>query len=136
VSSPFENRDLSRSESLIPTENVSSWLAELEAKLASQEARNTQALDALNTTLRLLTAVIPTKSTALPQTSLPVTSATRPKLDLKPSPPPNFDGDRQKGKGFLNACQVYFRLRPDQFPDEQTKIQWAMTYMNQNQAQK
>jgi uncharacterized coiled-coil protein SlyX len=52
--------DLSRSESPIPTDDVSSRLAELEAKLASQEARNTQALDALNTTLRLLTAVIPT----------------------------------------------------------------------------
>jgi hypothetical protein len=128
--------DLSRSESLIPTEDVSSRLVELEVKLASQEARNTQALDALNTTLRLLTAVLPAQSTALPQTSLPVASAMRPKLDLKPSPPPNFDGDRQKGKGFINACQAYFRLRPDQFPDEQTKIQWAMTYMNQGRAQK
>jgi hypothetical protein len=122
--------DLSCSESLIPTENLSSRLAELEAKLVSQEARNTQALDALNTTLWLLTAVLPTQPAALPQTSLPVTSTARQKLDLKPSPPPNFDGDRQKGKGFLNACQAYFRLRPDQFPDEQTKIQWAMTYMN------
>jgi hypothetical protein len=99
--------------------------------LASQEARNTQALDALNTTLRLLTAVIPTQSTALLQPSLPVASVMRPKLDLKPSPPPNFDGDREKGKGFINVCQAYFRLRSDQFPDKQTKIQWAMTYMNQ-----
>jgi hypothetical protein len=31
---------------------------------------------------------------------------------------------------------VYFRLRPDQFLDKQTKIQWAMTYMNQGRAQK
>jgi hypothetical protein len=31
---------------------------------------------------------------------------------------------------------VYFHLRLDQFPDEQTKIQWAMTYMNQGRAQK
>jgi hypothetical protein len=136
VSSPFENMDLSHSESPIPTKDVSSRLAELEVKLASQEARNTQALDALNTTLRLLMAVLPAQSTALPQTSLPVASAVQPKLDLKPSPPLNFDGDRQKGKGFVNACQAYFRLRPDQFPDEQTKIQWAMTYMNQGRAQK
>jgi len=55
---------------------------------------------------------------------------------LKPSPPPNFDGDRHRGKGFLNACQAYFHLRLDQFLDEQTKIQWAMTYMNQGRAQK
>jgi hypothetical protein len=123
--------DLSRSERPIPTKNTESRLAELEAKLASQEAKNTQVLDALNTTLRLLAAMTLT----LP-TSLPVASATQPKLDLKPSPPPNFDGDRHKGKGFINACQAYFRLRPDQFPDEQTKIQWALTYMNQGRAQK
>jgi hypothetical protein len=68
--------DLSHSESLILTEDVLSWLAELEAKLASQKARNTQALDALNTTLWLLVVVIPTQSTVLLQNSLLVTSAT------------------------------------------------------------
>jgi hypothetical protein len=47
-----------------------------------------------------------------------------------------FNGDRQKEKGFINACQAYFRLRPDQFQNDQTKIQWAMTYMNQGRAQK
>jgi hypothetical protein len=67
---------------------------------------------------------------------LPLTPAAKTKTDLKPSPPQNFDGDRHKGRGFLNACQAYFRLRPDNFPDEQTKIQWAMTYMNQGRAQK
>jgi hypothetical protein len=44
ASLPFENMNLSHSESLIPTENMSSWLTELEAKLVSQEAQNTQAL--------------------------------------------------------------------------------------------
>ena len=67
---------------------------------------------------------------------LPVASATKTKNDLKPSPPPNFDGDRQKGRGFINACQAYFRIRPDNFPDEQVKIRWVMTFMNQGRAQK
>ena len=130
--------DLSRSESPIPTENMHSRMTDLEVKLANQEAKNTQVLDALNTTLRLLATMTQNQQTAIPQTQtqLPLTPSPRPKLDLKPSPPPNFDGDRQKGKGFINACQAYFRLRPDQFPDEQTKIQWAMTYMNQGRAQK
>jgi hypothetical protein len=136
VSLPFENMDLSCSESPILTENTESQLAELEVKLASQEAKNTQVLDALNTTLRLLAAMTPTESTTLPPTLLPVASAARPKLDLKLSPPPNLNGDRHKGKGFINACQVYFHLCPDQFPDEQMKIQWAMTYMNHGRAQK
>jgi len=128
--------DLSRSESPIQTGNTESRLAELEVKLASQEAKNTQVLDALNTTLRLLATMTQNQQTTLPQTQLAPTSVPQVKLDLKPSPPPNFDGDRLRGKGFINACQAYFRLCPDQFPDEQTKIQWAMTYMNQGQAQK
>jgi hypothetical protein len=70
-----------------------------------------------------------------PQTPLPLNPIPRLKLDLKPFPPPNFDGNRHKGKWFINVCQAYFHLRPDQFPDEQTKIQWAMTYMNQGRAQ-
>jgi hypothetical protein len=134
-SSPFEQMDLSRPETL-PTENANLRFADLESRLASQEAKNNQVLDTLNATLRLLTAMTPAQPTSIAHSSLPVAPAMRPRLDLKPSPPPNFDGDRQKGKGFINACQAYFRLRPDQFPDEQTKIQWAMTYMNQGRAQK
>jgi len=93
-------------------------------------------LDALNTTLQLLATITQNQQTALPQAQPAPASVPRAKLDLKPSPPPNFNGDRHRGKGFINACQAYFCLRPDQFPDEQTKIQWAMTYMNQGRAQK
>jgi hypothetical protein len=76
ISSPFENMDLSRSDSPILTENTLSRLVELEAKLASQEAKNTQVLDALNTMLRLLTAMTLTQPTTLPSTWLLVSSAT------------------------------------------------------------
>jgi len=76
------------------------------------------------------------QQTTLPQTRPAPTTIPQAKIDLKPSPPPNFDGDRHRGKGFINACQAYFLLCPDQFLDEQTKIQWAMTYMNQGRAQK
>jgi len=93
--------------------------------------QNAQMLDALNNTLRLLAGWQQNSPT-----SLLVASATKPKNNLKPSPPPNFDGDRQKGRGFINACQACFHLCPDNFPDEQTKIQWAMTFMNQGRAQK
>ena len=42
---------------------------------------------------------------------------------------PDFNGDRTKGKAFLNACLTYFRLCPKEFPDEQMKFVWAMSYM-------
>ena len=125
--------DLSQSESPILTENMESQLVGLELKLASQEAQNTHVLDALNTTLQLLATMSQGQQTTLPQPQapLPLTPIPQPKLDLKPSPPPNFNSNRHRGKGFINSCQAYFRLSSDQFPDEQTKIQWAMTYMNQ-----
>ena len=121
----------------LPSDDTKLRLTEIETKLADQQTQNAQMLDTLNTTLRLLANMSAnqnnTPSRAAP---LPTASAANTKTDLKPSPPPNFDGDRHKGKGFINACQAYFRLRPDSFPDEQTKIQWAMTYMNQGRAQK
>jgi hypothetical protein len=71
-----------------------------------------------------------------PTPALPTVVTRTVRNDLKPALPPTFDGDRSKGKGFIHACQAYIRLRPDQFLDEQTKIQWAMTYMSQGRAQK
>jgi len=121
-----------------PTEAASLWFADLKLRLANQEAKNNHVLDALNATLQLLTAATQSNQNPLPplQTTTAVTTATVQKIDLQPALPPNFDGDWQKGKGFINACQAYFRLQPNQFKDKQTKIQWAMTYMNQGRAQK
>jgi hypothetical protein len=102
----------------LPPDDTRLRLAEIETKLADQ-----QMLTALNNTLRLLTTMTQNQSGSLPAaTPLPLAPAAKTKTDLKPSPPPNFDGDHHKGRGFLNACQAYFRLRPDNFPDEQTKI--------------
>ena len=60
-------------------------------------------------------------------TSFPTKS---PQSQLQPALPQAYDGSRGCGKNFIHACQAYFRLQPDQFPDKQTKIQWAMTYMS------
>ena len=121
----------------LPSDNTDFRLAKIEAKLADQQTQNAQMLAALNNTLQLLNTMMQNQSGQLPTAaSLLLISTAKPKTDLKPSPPPNFDGNRHQGRGFLNTCQAYFRLRPDSFPDEQTKIQWAMTYINQGRAQK
>lgn len=54
----------------------------------------------------------------------------------RPATPPDFDGDRAKGQGFLDSCQTYIRLCQKEFPDEQTQIIWAMSYMKTGRAQK
>jgi hypothetical protein len=96
----------------------------------------------MSETLAALTRIVGSLPTTQPPpiptpVPTPTTVVTRNiRNDLKPALPPTFDGDRLKGKGFVHACQAYIRLRPDQFLDEQTKIQWAMTYMSQGRAQK
>jgi len=58
-------------------------LAEIETRLADQQAQNAQMLEALDNTLRLLAQQnSPTAATPAP---LPVASATKTKNDLKPS---------------------------------------------------
>jgi hypothetical protein len=73
---------------------------------------------------------IPVKSDT--STPLPITKSR----SVRPATPPEFDGDRSKGMGFLNSCQTYIRLCPKEFADEQTKIVWAMSYMKTGRAQK
>jgi hypothetical protein len=53
---------------------------------------------------------------------------------LKPATPSEFDGDRLRGRAFLNSCETYYRLCPDQFIDEQALIIWAMSYMKSGRA--
>ncbi len=60
---------------------------------------------------------------------IPTPTASRKKTSLRPSVPPDFDGDRSKGKVFLTSCRTYIRLCPEAFDDEPTKIVWAMSYM-------
>jgi len=70
------------------------------------------------------------------QTSTVIPHATPVQSQLRPALPQPYDGSRTSGKNFIHACQAYFRLRLDQFPDDQTKVQWAMTDMSRDRAQK
>ena len=69
-----------------------------------------------------------------PTPSIPTSSASRKKLTLKPSFPPDFSGDRAAGKAFLTSCRTYIRLCPEVFKDNLTKIVWAMSYMKTGRA--
>jgi hypothetical protein len=106
-------------------------LADLEAKLSESQEKMSQRLKSMSDTLALLTRnVLVKQSNPVPHLT------TNFRSELKPALPPKYDGKRQHGQAFINACQAFFRLQPNQFPEEQIKIQWAMTYMSQGQAQK
>jgi hypothetical protein len=53
---------------------------------------------------------------------------------LKPSPPTDFDGNRAKGRAFMNQCELYFTLRPSDFPNDETKVNWVLSFMKSGRA--
>jgi hypothetical protein len=44
---------------------------------------------------------------------------------LKPTPLSDFDGNRKRGRIFLNQCELYIRLQKLDFMDEATQINWG-----------
>jgi hypothetical protein len=42
--------------------------------------------------------------------------------------PDNFDGDRSKGHAFLTSCELYLSLTGPEYPDEQSRIHWALSF--------
>ena len=53
---------------------------------------------------------------------------------LKASVPGDFTGDRTKGKAFLSSCRTYMRLCSEAFPDDMTRIIWALSFMKSDRA--
>lgn len=53
---------------------------------------------------------------------------------LRPAHPPSFNGDRARGRPFLNAVHLYLSLCPEQFPDDATRINWVLSFMNEGRA--
>ena len=61
-------------------------------------------------------------------------SKTTPVSRLKPATPTDFDGSREKGRAFLNSCDLYVALVPDQFANDDARIYWALSYMKSGRA--
>ncbi|KAG5647121.1 hypothetical protein DXG03_001076, partial [Asterophora parasitica] len=53
---------------------------------------------------------------------------------LHPSLLPIYGGSHGTGHDFINACNFYVGLCPEQFPDDHITISWALTFMQQGQA--
>ncbi|GLB33349.1 putative retrotransposable element tf2 155 kda protein type 1-like [Lyophyllum shimeji] len=82
------------------------------------------------------TTVQPADAAQTPAHSDPISaqSFTRGRDRLRPAPPDSFDGEREKGRAFINSCDLYMSLTPDAFPDEQTRINWVLSYMKGGRA--
>jgi hypothetical protein len=66
--------------------------------------------------------------------AVPSTTATTTSNRLKPGVPVDFDGDRMKGRSFLNSCLLYINLCKAEFKDDQAIIMWILSYMKSGRA--
>ena len=62
-----------------------------------------------------------------------------PRLDagqarVKPASPLDFDGDREKGRAFINTCRIYFSICGDSFKGDQVCIHWALSFFKSDRA--
>jgi hypothetical protein len=64
----------------------------------------------------------------------PTAPAPTPRSTLKSAPPPDFDGERARARAFLNACLLSFRTVPEDFPTDEKKIGWVLSYMKSGRA--
>ena len=112
-------------------------VAALETAVQMQNDR----FDALNAMLKqLLERMGPTPDPQnpprieSPAESLPAVLTATVHSRLKPGVPTDFDGDRLKGRAFLNSCDLYIRLCPQEFVDDQAKVHWVLSYMKNDRA--
>lgn len=104
-------------------------------------ARTEAALAALNDVVALIVKQLDTvqsKSRTPVPCDMPHTPSKSPNPSpthfAKPATPDDFAGDRDKGRAFLNSCNLYFALAPHRFPDDVTRILWVLSFMKSDRA--
>jgi hypothetical protein len=115
-------------------------LARLETLENGQRDMRTQ-LDDISLDLAALLQALNNQIPAPPQPAPtlpppPPANTTAPPMRsrLKPATPSEYDGDRRKGRAFYNSCMIYTKLCPTDFPDDQARINWVLSYMKGGRA--
>jgi hypothetical protein len=84
------------------------------------------------------TTATPSQTVDLPlEQPLPLRLVAQPTqggTSLKPVAPSEFDGCHHKGCAFLNSCELYMNLAPQQFTNKTSKVHWALPYMKAGRA--
>ena len=111
-------------------------LADMQARQAEEKTLSDQRFNQILNAINQLS--VPKPPSPPPRLSpIPTLPATVPRTSrIRPAAPPEFEGDRLRGLAFLNSCQTYIRLCPNEFSNKQAKIVWAMSYMKSGRAQK
>ena len=110
-----------------PTER----LTRLEDALVQQQQSTAALQEVLNKLLTQMTTSEPRAPSVPPPA---VATADPMPSHIKPATPSEFDGDRSKGRAFLNSCNLYVNLRLSEFRDDQVRIFWTLSYMKTGRA--
>ena len=139
--------ELATSEPTMETSGPFDRVGILEFELARQkQATNdlVDIIDALRGSIDALSATQNASNTQTRASKTEQTQPTRPDINttppaparnrIKPGTPQDFDGDREKGRAFLNSCRLYIKLCASEFADDQAKIHWVLSYMKSGRA--
>ena len=110
----------------------------LEQMVAALQAQGVETQSHLQQLIATMNQLLPTMPLSSPESQVVTPPTMEPPKDHRPKPatPPKFSGERTKGLAFLNSCQTYIHLCPEEFRDDETKIVWAMSYMKSGRAKK
>jgi len=127
VPSPLPSSDNFRLLASTTDWSINQQFMDLETRLFERQEKMSETLRLVTQVLNVLSSSVNVKTVTPPPK--PFQSQLRPVL-------PQLYNRSCSSRKFIHACQAHFRLRPDQFPDEQTKVQWAMTYMSRGRAKR
>jgi hypothetical protein len=117
--------------------NNSTWLLTLELGQMNMRTQLDDIIMALST---LTNNLNPHAETSTPHIA-PTPPATPPPTiadplcsHIKPAAPSKFDGNQTEGHTFYNSCMLYIKLHTSEFPNNDAKINWVVSYMKTGQA--
>jgi hypothetical protein len=109
--------------------------------LRQQSVAISQNLTRINEALERLTrqrgadeTMIHGGDTSVEVSSTTSSAAATKRRKIKPSQPSEFDGNRAKGRAFINSCMLYAALCPEEFTDDIQQIRWVLTFMKKDRA--
>jgi Retrotransposon gag protein/Zinc knuckle len=104
----------------------------IEEALGQQQEASRAMQDMMNKLLTQLAAKESHSPDPIPPTTsqTPTTNSSK----IKPASPSEFDGDRSKGRAFLNSVNLYIALRSTEFADDQVRICWTLSFMKTGRA--
>ena len=100
-------------------------LAAIEQELM-RERQEKQDLEARLSTLQAMTSGL--------MAGLPTRVRAYSKRTAEPAKPSKYDGDRANGHIFIQSCSLYLGVCASDFPDKQSQILWALSFMKTGRA--